>query len=168
MNGLFDVTYARMLRALVRRARPESTRVVVDDYGTAGVLRLSLEELRARGTEVVTRDGADDRFIEARVASVIARERVVEAINRDSSWEVRGLRVGSGHATNAGTLAWLRAWKETGRAWPSFVRWSSKTVCEIDGRPVPRSRTRQTIAAPCNDLAVTPVGDKRSFGEVRS
>lgn len=56
--------------------------MVVDDYGIAGVLRLSLEELDARGTEVITRDGADDRFIEARVASVIARherERVVLA-----------------------------------------------------------------------------------------
>ena len=72
VNGLFDVTYARMLRALIRRARPESTRVVVDDYGIAGVLCLSLEGLEARGTEVVARDGADDRFIEARVASVIA------------------------------------------------------------------------------------------------
>jgi len=95
-----------------------------------------LQELRSRGAEVVVQPAADDRYIEARVASVMAkweRESVMRAINTDPEFCIAGLSVGSGMGGNPQTLAWLRAWKSSGRPWPSFVRRSHRTVWEMDG-----------------------------------
>ena len=143
INRLLDVTYQRILNVFFRRAKPALCRVVVDDYGVGPTLDRFLRALGNQGTEVTVEASADDRYLEARVASVLAkreREKVLEAVNRKPEFRVDGLSVGSGNAGNAQTLAWLKAWKESGQEWPWFIRRSFKTVYELDGKRPAKKR----------------------------
>ncbi|GIV01001.1 MAG: hypothetical protein KatS3mg014_2616 [Actinomycetota bacterium] len=136
INRLLDVTYQRILNVFFRRAQPGLARIAVDDYGVGETLERFLRALGNQGAEVVVEAGADDHYLEARVASVLAkreREKVLEAINRKPEFQVDGLSVDSGNAGNPQTLAWLRAWKATGRPWPWFIRRSFGTIRELDG-----------------------------------
>lgn len=136
LNRILDVNYQRILNVLFRRARPELCRITVDNYGVGATLTRFLRALENQGAEVVVEAGADDRYLEARVASVLAkraREKVLEAVNRKPGFQVDGLSVGSGSASNPATLAWLKAWRGTGQAWPWFIKRSFKTIYELDG-----------------------------------
>jgi ribonuclease HII len=140
LNDLLDVTYAWILDVLCRRARPETCRIVVDDYGVGSRLRQLLETLKEQHAEIVVAPRADDRYLEAKVASVLAKrayQRELAAIRGDK-FLIGKISVGSGMASDERTLAWLRAWKATGRPWPSFVKRSTRTVAEIDSVKPPR------------------------------
>ncbi len=143
LNRLLDVTYQRILNVFFREARPELIRIVVDDYGVGPTLGRFLRALENQGAEVAVESGADDRYLETRVASVLARrerEKVLQAINRKPDFAVDGLRVGSGNAGNAQTLAWLKAWKASGQPWPWFIKRSFRTIYELDGASPPKKR----------------------------
>lgn len=143
LNRLLDIAYVRILAALLNGIDPGGCRIVVDNYGVGPALHRVLTALQERGAEVIVEAGADDRYLEARVASVLARrerENELRAINSDEKFRVDGLSVGSGSASSAQTLAWLRAWKRTGREWPGFVRRSYRPVCNLDGRSPPKKQ----------------------------
>ena len=66
-----------------------------------------LRALENQGAEIVVEAGADDRYLEARVASVLSkreREKVLEAVNRKPEFLVDGMSVGSGNAGNPQTI----------------------------------------------------------------
>ncbi len=164
INRLLDVTYQRILNVFFRQANSELTRVTVDDYGVGETLRRFLRALENQGAEVVVEAGADDRYLEARVASVLAkreREKVLEAINRNPEFQVDGLSVGSGNAGNSETRAWLKAWKATGRDWPWFIRRSFKTILELDG-----VEPRKKMEPPIRDDLLSQ-DFRKEFGEGR-
>ena len=136
LNKIMDVVYQRILSIFSRHAQPGQSRIVVDDYGVGDTLRRFLRALENAGAEVVVAAGADDRYIEGRVASVLAkrdRENAIEILRKASDYQVNGHDVGSGNAGDPQTVAWLDAWKKTGRPWPWFVKQSFSTVRKLDG-----------------------------------
>ncbi len=150
LNKIMDVVYQRILSVFFRHADPREVRVVMDDYGVGPTLRRYLRALGNAGLEVIVTPGADESFLEARVASVIAkreREKVVEALRKSVEYQVGGLTVGSGNAGDAETVAWLKAWKSNGKPWPWFIKRSFKTIRTLDGL----SGNATKIAPPISD-----------------
>ncbi len=97
-------------------------RVVLDDYGIGTGMRRYLAGLKC---EVIVRTKADDKYAEVRTASILAkREHVVmmDGINSNPLYVVGGRHPGSGNCGDVATKRWLRAWMDTGRKWPYFVR----------------------------------------------
>jgi len=137
LNKIMDVVYQRILANFLRELDVSKCRIVIDDYGVGPTLRRFLNFLEKRGGEVIVVTGSEDEYLEARVASLIAkrqREGVVEAINRREEFKVNGLSIGSGNASDVQTRKWLEAWYQSGEEWPWFVKRSYKTVREIEGR----------------------------------
>jgi ribonuclease HII len=136
LNQIMDVVYQRILSVLRRGIDPGRYRVVVDDYGVGDSLTRYLTALRSSGAEVIVAPGADDHYVEGRVASILAkreRERMMEALQQAADYKIADRTVGSGNAGDAETLAWLEAWKGSGQNWPWFVKRSFKTVRNLDG-----------------------------------
>ncbi|MDE3136784.1 MAG: hypothetical protein KGL59_09430 [Acidobacteriota bacterium] len=143
INRLLDRDYERLLGEAMRRVDPQRARVVLDDYGAGAALERHFEKLTESGAEVVRATKADDRYLECRLASLVAKreqQRALDAIRRDKRYVIVGHELGSGNAGDPKTLAWLRAWHRTGRPWPSFVKCSFRTIGEIDGTPAPPKR----------------------------
>lgn len=129
VNKIMDVVYQRILSQLIRKVEPNRCKIVLDDYGVGFNLSKYLEFLSKQGAEVRVESKSDDKYIEARLASVIAKrekEKVMEAISKGFS--INGCPVGSGNAGDAVTLKWLKKWKETGKPWPWFVKQSYRTI----------------------------------------
>lgn len=134
LNKIMDVVYQRILSYFTRKIPPESTRIVIDDYGIGLTLTNYLNSLQNAGAEVIVENKADERYLESRLASVIAkreREKVMEVIG--SSFSLPGAPVGSGNAGDPETLKWLKEWKNSGKEWPWFVKRSYSTVRELNG-----------------------------------
>lgn len=136
INKIMDVVYQRVLSVFLRSVEPTSCRIVVDDYGVGRTLDRFLKALEKAGAEVVIASGADARFLEAKLASVVAkreRERAIQAINRSEEFQIDGTKVGSGNIGDQVTVAWLEKWKGSGRPWPWFVKRSFQPVRRLDG-----------------------------------
>ena len=136
LNKIMDVVYQRILNIFFRHVDPTKCRVVLDDYGVGEILTRYLRAREKAGTQVVVTTGADDRFLEARVASVLAkreREKVMEAIRIKPDFQIGGHNVGSGNPGDPQTVAWLKAWKKSGQQWPWFVKRSFSTIRKLDG-----------------------------------
>ena len=132
VNELLDITYQRILNRFFRKAPISEARIVIDDYGIGPTLRRFLNFLDRNGAEVVVSSAADERYLESKLASIIARtekERLVHAINTAKEFEVDGKRPASGNTGDSRTLAWLEAWPHD-RELPWFVRRSWKTVAK--------------------------------------
>jgi ribonuclease HII len=137
LNKIMDVVYQRILSNFMRRFQAANCRIVLDDYGVGEKLRRYLRSLENAGADVKVIHQADEHYLEVRVASLIAkreREKIIEAIGRDEEFKIEGCNIGSGNAGDKETINWLKKWKETGKAWPWFVKQSYKTVREIDGK----------------------------------
>ncbi len=136
INKIFDITYQRILNQLIEGLEKQKIRIVVDDYGIGFHLNKFLKVLENSGAEVIKTTKADDTYLEARVASIISKreqQRFINAISRNPEYEISGKPIGSGNACDKKTIEWLKAWKETGKDWPWFVKRSFKTIREIDG-----------------------------------
>lgn len=138
LNKIMDVVYQRILSNFMRHYQAANCRIVLDDYGVGEKLRRYLRSLENAGADVKVIHRADEQYLEARVASLIAkseREKIMEAIRKDEEFKIEGCNIGSGNAGDKETINWLRKWKETGKPWPWFVKQSYRTVREIDGKP---------------------------------
>ncbi|MEM4274953.1 MAG: hypothetical protein QXK74_06170 [Candidatus Nitrosocaldaceae archaeon] len=125
INRLFDITYERILRLLIREVDIQNTRIVLDDYGLGFNLDTYLESLKQAGAEVIKINKADDTYLESRVASLIAKheqQREIEAISMNEEFHIHGATIGSGNISDPRTREWLRAWYQSGKDWPSFVK----------------------------------------------
>lgn len=137
LNKIMDVVYQRILSNFMRHFQAADCRIVVDDYGVGENLRRYLRSLENAGADVEIIPQADERYLEVRVASLIAkreREKIIEAIGKNDEFRIEGCNIGSGNAGDKETINWLKNWKKTGKPWPWFVKQSYKTVREIDGR----------------------------------
>ncbi len=140
INNILDIVYQRIVSNFTRLASVPSCRIVLDDYGTGQTLRRYLRSLQNAGAEVIIAHKADDNYLEAKVASLIAkreREKTMETISKSEQYKVDGIDIGTGNAGDAQTLKWLKAWKATKKQWPWFVKCSFRTVRELDGVPEP-------------------------------
>ncbi|HLH45199.1 MAG TPA: hypothetical protein VKV31_00280 [bacterium] len=137
LNKIMDVIYQRILSNFMRHFQAINCRIVLDNYGIGGKLERYLRSLENAGADVKIVYQADESYLEARVASLIAkreREKIIEAIGRAEEFRIEGCNIGSGNAGDKETINWLKKWKSTGKPWPWFVKQSFKTVREIDGK----------------------------------
>jgi ribonuclease HII len=145
VNRLLDSAYENLLDDVMGTVDPKAARVVVDDYGVGWGLDRRLRQMASAGAEIARATHADDRYLECRLASLIAKreqQKNIEAIRRDKRFQIEGQELGSGNAGDPKTIAWLRAWRQSGRAWPEFVKQSFRTIQEIEGRPASARRPK--------------------------
>ena len=136
LNKIMDVVYQRILASFFRKADIGKCRIVIDDYGIGLTLKRFLNFLERQGAEVVIAQKSDDTYLEARVASIIAkrnREAVIKAINENGDYKIDGISIGSGNAGNKQTLEWLEKWHSLEKPWPWFIKRSFSTVRKIEG-----------------------------------
>jgi ribonuclease HII len=135
LNKIMDVVYQRILSLILLNVPTESCRIILDDYGIGRNLSQYLETLHKKGAEVRVESKADEKYVEVKLASIVAkreRVKVMEAINR--SFSLPNTPVGSGNAGDPETVKWLIEWKKTGREWPWFVKQSFANVRKINGK----------------------------------
>jgi ribonuclease HII len=143
INRLLDRDYQRLLGETMKRIDPKRARVVLDDYGPGEALDRYFRQLKDAGVDTVRATKADDRYLECRLASLVAKreqQRALDAIRHDKRYALEGHELGSGNPGDPKTVAWLRAWHRTGRAWPPFLKRSFRTIEEIEGTPAPPKR----------------------------
>lgn len=137
INKIMDVTYQRILNSFLRRVDIDDCRIVLDDYGIGDTLKRFLRFLENQGAEVVVEETSEDRYLEARVASLIAkrvREAVMKSINVNDKFIIDGCSVGSGNAGDEQTIEWLKKWHDSGKRWPWFIKRSFRPVRKIEGK----------------------------------
>ncbi|MBC7319170.1 hypothetical protein H5T89_00845 [bacterium] len=126
INEILDQRYKKLLEDLTKSLDVNKARVVIDDYGVGKILTEYLDELKRRGGEVLVVDKSEDKYLETRIASIIAKhERYIEL--KDI-----GISFGSGSVSDKKTTDWLREWYKNYREWPWFVKRSFKTVKKIE------------------------------------
>jgi ribonuclease HII len=137
LNKIMDISYQRILSAFFRETDVSRCRIVLDDYGIGATLRRFLNFLETQGAEVIVTKRSEDKYLEAKTASLISkriREAVIKAINENPEFQIDGLSVGSGNVGDKQTSEWLRRWYSTKRQWPWFIKRSFKTIWDIEGR----------------------------------
>lgn len=137
INQLMDLTYQRILNNLVQKVDLTKTRIVIDDYGIGVRLNKYLNILNKSGAGIIKINQADKKYLECKLASLIAKwvqVKVIEAIRKDPEFQIPGYDLGSGNAGDEKTLAWLKEWWNKNKKWPWFVKQSFKTIAEIESR----------------------------------
>jgi ribonuclease HII len=150
VNKLLDLTYQRILLHFATKHDLRQCRIVLDDYGIGASLGRYLKSLQNGGAEIVKTTKADDTYLEARIASLIAKreqQKVMEAISKNPEFQLAGKPIGSGNAGDSETVDWLNAWCKTGKEWPWFVKRSFRTVQEIEGKKY----ITKKLSPPIND-----------------
>ena len=135
MNKLMDISYKRIISDICRNKSPDQVSIVIDNYQIDDNLKIFLFGLEKNGFKILIEEKADDRYLEAKLASILAkreREKLMKGINKN--FRLDDLTVGSGSASDLSTLAWLKRWKENNDPWPWFVKRSFKTIRELDGK----------------------------------
>lgn len=126
INKVLDQRYKKLLEDLVEGLDISKARIVIDDYGVGNVLAEYLDEIKIQGAEVLAVDKSEDKYLETRIASIIAKyERYLEI--RDI-----GIPLGSGNVSDKKTIEWLEEWYKDHREWPWFVKRSFKTIKSIE------------------------------------
>jgi len=134
-NKIMDVVYKKIISDLIRDLPLEQTSLVIDNYQLDDNLRYFLQGLEKKGAMVKIEEKADDKFLEAKLASTIAkrdREKMMKGINE--RFKIAGQQPGSGNLTDPDTQKWLKLWKESGEEWPWFVKKSVSTIWKLDGK----------------------------------
>ncbi len=137
INNLLDLHYQKILSLYLRQVDMSETRVVVDDYGVGKLLEEYLCFLEKKGAEIIRVSRADDRYLEVRLASLIAkrnREKVMDSLNNSPSYRINGFSPGRGNSGDKESLRWLKKWYETHQSFPWFVRRSFSPVRRVEGR----------------------------------
>ncbi len=126
LNVILDQRYRIFIERLISGIDVGRCRLVIDDYGAGRILTDYLEGLKERGTEIVITGKSEDRYLETKIASIIAkRERFMEL-------QEIGIHSGLGNAGDRKTLDLLEDWYRTHREWPWFVKRSFRTVKRIE------------------------------------
>lgn len=136
INKIMDAVYQRILASFFRDIDISYSRIVIDDYGIGPTIGRFLNFLKKQGAEVIVAQKSDDIFLEARVASIIAkrgREAVLKTINENPNFTINGLPIGSGNAGDEKTVKWINAWHQSDRTWPWFIKKSFSTIRKTDG-----------------------------------
>lgn len=141
-NKTMDLCYRTLLSVSMLGKNASECSIVLDDYCRGNGLSGYMNELSNQGAKIIVENQADDSYLEARLASILAkitRERIMKKIREN--FVIGDLPTGSGNTSDYRTVAWLGAWKISGRPWPPFVRTSYPQVRRLDVRP--KNVTRQ-------------------------
>jgi ribonuclease HII len=133
-NKIMDVVYKRIISDLIHGIPLDQLSIVLDNYQIGDNLQGYFNSLEKKNAKILVLEKADDKYIEAKLASILAkreRERIMNGIN--SRFRINGISPGSGNASNDRTKKWLEAWKESKEPWPWFVKKSYSTIRKIDG-----------------------------------
>ncbi|HUU49717.1 MAG TPA: hypothetical protein VMW81_02005 [Nitrospinota bacterium] len=136
-NRIMDVRYQRILSLFLQKVKINQCRIVLDDYGVGTTLNRFLNSLTQKGAEVIITKKAEDKYLGAKVASLVSkriREKEIREINENPDYQINGLSIGSGNAGDKQTLDWLRKWHAAGKEWPWFIKRSFKTIWEMEGK----------------------------------
>jgi len=137
LNKIMDVSYQRILSIFLRKIEISQCRIVLDDYSIGHTLKRFLNFLQQQGAEIIVTTNSENSYLEAKAASLISkrqREAVIKAINENPEFQINGLSIGSGNAGDPKTDAWLKAWWNTHKSWPWFVKRSFRNVRRIEGK----------------------------------
>lgn len=163
LNKIMDIAYQRILDSFFRKIDISKCRVVIDDYGVGPTLKRFLIFLEKQGAEIIVSQKSDDTYLEAKIASVLAkrsREFVIKKINEDPAFRINDLSVGSGNAGNKKTTQWLEAWHASGKEWPWFIKKSFSPIRRIE-----RAKGNVKKASPPIREELLSEDFKRSFDE---
>jgi len=134
-NKIMDIVYKKIIGDLCRDIQLENTSLVIDNYGLDDNLLHFLFGLEKQGMLVKIETKADEKFLETKLASIIAkrsREKSMQGINE--RFKINGQKPGSGNLSDQDTIEWLKKWKKSGKDWPWFVKQSVSTIRNIDGK----------------------------------
>lgn len=137
INKILDVSYQRILSIFFRKAELNQCRIVLDDYGIGHTLKRFLIFLSKQGSEVVVTSHSEDKYLEAKIASLISkrmREFTVKNINENPKFKINSLSIGSGNLGNKQTIEWLTKWHQSGGKWPWFIKRSFQPIRILDGK----------------------------------
>lgn len=144
LNKIMDITYQRILSIFFRKVEINKCRIVLDNYGLGPTLKRFLKFLEQRGAEIVITHNADEKYLEAKVASLVSkrtREAIIRAINNDPEFQINGLSIGSGNVNDLQTIKWLEKWYSVHKSWPWFVKRSFKPIWQIEGKKIKPTKT---------------------------
>ncbi|MCX7846205.1 MAG: hypothetical protein N2312_06285 [Dictyoglomaceae bacterium] len=122
INVLMDRGYKKLINNLLNKIDPSEVRIVIDDYGIGKSLR---EFLKNIPSEIIIENNSEEKFLETRCASIIAkaiREEKIKRIREDERYIIEGKDFGSGNLGDEKTREWLRIWHEKKGEFPDFVR----------------------------------------------
>ncbi len=122
INSLLDRGYKILIENLIGNLDTSKVRIVIDDYGVGKSLKDFLNSL---SSEIIIESNSEDKFLETRCASIIAkaiREEKIKRIREDERYILDGKDVGSGNMGDKRTMEWLKTWYEKKGEFPEFVR----------------------------------------------
>ena len=137
INNLMDITYQKILNNIAQKVSLTETRIVIDNYGIGEMLKKFLNALKNAGAEIVVENNGDEKYLESRTASIIAKYyqvKSLEGIKCSPEYKIDNIDIGSGNAGDEKTLNWLKSYWEKNKSWPWFVKKSFKTIAKIEGR----------------------------------
>jgi len=153
LNQLMDVFYAKIIIDLLRKVEINKTKIIIDDYGVGEFLKGILAKINSN---VVIERQSEDKYIETRLASIIAKTiqtKRIRNIFSKKEYHIDEIGIPSGNLSDKKTIEWLRKWHENYGEFPWFVRKSYKTVREIEkiqGKLIKKSPTL------CFDMVFKP------------
>ncbi len=136
INYLMDIGYLTILKKLIKDKDLKNLRITIDDYGVGKNLKNFLTDLAKRGTEIIIKKNADEKYLEVKTASLIAkffREKFFSQIKGNPEYQIENLTMGSGNLNDKETIEWLKNWYEKYKEFPWFVRKSYLPVQKILG-----------------------------------
>jgi len=136
INYLMDMGYLQILKRLVKEREAKNIRIVIDDYGVGKDFKNFLAQLAKAGAEIIIKKGADEKFLEVKIASIIAKyfkEAFFHKIKNDPKYQIENLTIGSGNLSDKETKEWLKKWYEKYQKFPYFVRISYAPIKKILG-----------------------------------
>ncbi len=136
INYLMDRGYLTILKKLIKERDLTDLRITIDDYGIGKRLKIFLSDLAKRKTEVIIKKNADEKYLEVKTASLIAKffkEKFFYQIKNNPEYQIENLTVGSGNLGDEETIEWLKKWYEKYKELPWFVRKSYLPVQKILG-----------------------------------
>jgi len=136
INYLMDIGYLQILKRLLKEKEVKNVRIVIDDYGVGKDFKNFLANLAKAGAEIVIKKDADEKFLEVKIASLIAKyfkEAFFHKIKNDPKYQIENLTIGSGNLSDKETKEWLKKWYEKYQKFPYFVRTSYGPIKKILG-----------------------------------
>jgi len=127
INLIMDERYRRILERLLSNIGVglDNCRIIIDDYRIGKGLEQFLHKLEDNGAEVIAVSRSENRYLETRVASIIAKWIRSE--------ELREIGIpGTGNTGDKRTLEWLEEWYVSYKSWPWFVKRTFRTIREIE------------------------------------
>lgn len=136
INYLMDISYLAILKKIIEEKDLKNLRIAIDNYGVGEKLKNFLIDLAKKGAEIVIKKAADEKYLEVKTASLIAKflkEEFFLQIKNNPEYKIENLTIGSGNLEDKETIEWLKKWYEKYQEFPWFVRKSYIPIQKIMG-----------------------------------